>query len=161
MGTRLAWSGLLLSFWFVGCGDPSQPAQEPVRASFDFAWTECPAPGLSVAPLPPGEQPVHTSAEASDVARRAHVGPESNIRTYAASVKDPFADKVGLGSPETARTMWVVDGQVTATMSAERRLPADTRSPGTISRVVTLIDDATLGLGGNFFCGEVSSPSAG
>jgi hypothetical protein len=70
-----------------------------------------------------------------------------------ALVQDPIASKVGLGNPHDWRVMWVAyyqrkvrsgvgDSGTTAVMPAL----------GTIFDTATLVDDASLRLGGNLSC---------
>jgi hypothetical protein len=59
--------------------------------------------------------------------------------------------------------MWVVDGTETIQAPSSNPSgplvigPAPLYSPGTVLRLVTLVDDATLELGGNFACGIVTT----
>jgi hypothetical protein len=136
-------------------GQQPQPGSNR-PASFVCADT----PDLVVQPLPEGAQPLHTAADALRVS--ASVGPREHRQAYAAWVTDPLAFKFRWSSPAAPRIMWVVDG--TETIQAPRSNPsgplvigpAPLYSPGTVLRIVTLVDDANLELGGNFGCGVVS-----
>jgi hypothetical protein len=81
-----------------------------------------------------------------------HVGPERITAVVAAIVADPIGIKLGL--PTTPRVMWVIYGDNT-----HRGGPADAAvgpgpypAPGTATHSLTLVDDATLKLAGNFLC---------
>jgi hypothetical protein len=101
--------------------------------------------------LPHGTTPVHSSTEAREVAEHAHVGPQRITDVVAAMVTDPTGIKVGL--PSTARVMWVIygeDGYDWEPVDPVGR-PASA-TPGTVTHVLSLVDDETLKLGGNFAC---------
>jgi hypothetical protein len=76
-------------------------------------------------------------------------------------VADPVANKVGLGAASETRLMWAVDGESVAKHSARdaafRGGPGSRYPDGTVFQIVTLVDDATLMLGGNFTC-NVTTP---
>jgi hypothetical protein len=117
-------------------------------------------PDLLVQPLPEGAQPLHTPADALRVS--ASVGPREHRGAYAAWVRDPLAVKFRWTSPAAPRIMWVVDGTETIQAPSSNPSgppiigPAPVYSPGTVLKIVTLVDDSTLELGGNFACGVVA-----
>jgi hypothetical protein len=119
-------------------------------------------PDLLVQPLPEGAQPLHTAADALSVS--ASVGPREHRHAYVAWVTYPIglSSKFSWGSPGAPRIMWVVDGTETIQAPSSNPSgppiigPAPVYSPGTVLRIVTLVDDATLELGGNFACGVVA-----
>lgn len=109
-------------------------------------------PGFSMTALPTGTEPSHDATSARDVAAANHVGPERITAVVAAIVADPIGIKLGL--PTTPRVMWVIYGDNT-----HRGGPADAGvgpgpypAPGTVTHSLTLVDDATLKLAGNFLC---------
>jgi hypothetical protein len=105
--------------------------------------------GLVLSPLPPDRRPTHTADQARAVA--AHLGPPTeSVSVYPALVRDPIADKVGLGDTAAERVMWVIDGTVPSVGGPGG--PGPFPPPGTPLREVTLVDDASLALGGNFGC---------
>ena len=109
--------------------------------------------GLSMAALSRGQHLSHNEAEARGVVARSGVGSSNVTGVYPALVVDPVAAKISQDWGSTPRPMWVIDGTVTV-----RRRPPGARGPlqvylaGTVLRVITLVDDATLRLGGNFGC---------
>lgn len=105
-------------------------------------------PGLSIRPLPHGQSPVHSESQARAAA--AHVVPSDAItRVVAAMVSDPLGIKLGL--PTTPRVMWVIYHD-TVYQPLPDHGPATTTPPGTVFHLLTLVDDETLKLGGNFAC---------
>jgi hypothetical protein len=123
----------------------------------------CSAIGLRIDALLVGAHVEHTGQDALRVAAAANVGPTSQVRVYVAWVQDPTADKVGLGDNAQFRVMWVLDGTETiaTTRPGELIAPpssAGAASPGTTYRTLTLIDDQTMKLGGNFACAAASGP---
>jgi hypothetical protein len=128
----------------------------------------CYAAGLRIDALPVGIHVEHAEQDALQAAAAAQVGPSSHLRVYVAWVQDPVADKVSLGDNAQFRVMWVLDGtDTTATPSpGELIAPASSAgaaSPGTVYRTITLIDDQSMKLGGNFDCGStntVNSPDS-
>lgn len=118
----------------------------------------CGSMGVSGGPLPAGSRLVHTGVDAAQVAAAAHVGPTENVRIYALWVRDPTADKVGLGDSSQFRAMWVIDGTEIAPSADPGRAAPPPEPAGLIYRTISLIDDQTLKLGGNFSCGVVSTP---
>ena len=66
----------------------------------------------------------------------------------AALVTDPTGIKLGL--PTTARIMWVIYGDNVYKPSSHGG--ATTMEPGQHFKTLTLVDDQTLKLGGNFSC---------
>lgn len=128
----------------------------------------CSALGLQIDALPVGDHVEHTEQDALRAASSAQVGPTSHVRVYVAWVQDPVADKVSLGNNAQFRVMWVLDGtDTTARLSPGERIApaasAGAASPGTVYRVITLIDDQSMKLGGNFNCASantVSSPDS-
>ena len=125
------------------------------------SYSSCGYPNLNVQPLPPGTTLAHTAAQALQTAK--DIGPHDNITVAARLVTDPVANKVLLGPADVPRVMWVLDGTYTVHRDPNSNVPytADSPKDGTVERVVTLVDDATLTLGGNFSCGIVSSPTPG
>ncbi|HEY5202421.1 MAG TPA: hypothetical protein VIJ31_16095 [Acidothermaceae bacterium] len=129
----------------------------------------CGAFGLRIETLPSGDHVEHTEQDSLRTAAAANVGSTSHVRVYAAWVQDPTADKVGLGDNTQFRVMWVLDGTDTiATPSpGMAHFPpssAGAPTPGTGYRTITLVDDHSLTLGGNFDCGStntVNSPDSG
>lgn len=125
----------------------------------------CGAFGLRIDALPVGDPVEHTEQDALRAAVAANVGPTSHVRVYAAWVEDPTADKVGLGDNTQFRVMWVLDGTNTiATPSpGTAQFPpssAGAPTPGSVYRTVTLVDDHSLTLGGNFDCGSTQTISS-
>jgi hypothetical protein len=128
----------------------------------------CGAFGLRIDTLPAGDHIEHTEQDALRTAAAADVGPISQVRVYAAWVQDPTADKVGLGDNTQFRVMWVLDGTdtiATPTPGTAHFPPssAGAPTPGSVYRTVTLVDDHSLTLGGNFDCGStqtISSPDS-
>jgi hypothetical protein len=128
----------------------------------------CGAFGLRIDALPVGDPVEHTEQDALRTVAAANVGPTSHVHVYAAWVQDPIEDKVGLGANTQFRVMWVLDGTDTiATPSpGTAHFPpssAGAPTPGTVYRTITLVDDHSLTLGGNFDCGStktVSSPAS-
>ena len=107
------------------------------------------AMGLVLLPLPPDRRTTHTADEARAAAAR--LGPPAeSVSVYPALVRDPIADRVGLGDPAVERVMWVIDGTVPSVGGPGG--PGPYPPPGTPLRNVTLVDDASLALGGNFGC---------
>jgi len=122
----------------------------------------CSALGLRIDALPVGTHVEHTEQDAMRAAAAANVGPTSHVRVYVAWVQDPTADKVGLGDNTQFRVMWVLDGTgTTATPSPRGPIgPAadgGAASPGSVYRTITLIDDQSMKLGGNFACSSTTS----
>ena len=113
-------------------------------------------PQLLVEPLPQGARPVHSAANALIAAES--VGPRDHLHIYAAWVTDPFWGKMGWSSPPAPRVTWIVEG--TQTVESEPPLDGKAGTPaytrGTLLRVVTLIDDASLAVAGHFGCGPAS-----
>jgi hypothetical protein len=128
----------------------------------------CSALGLRIDALPVGTHVEHTDQDALRAAAAANVGPTAHVRVYVAWVQDPTADKVGLGDNTQFRVMWVLDGTDTTAIPSPGELiapapPAGAASPGTVYRTVTLIDDQSMKLGGNFDCSStpaVNSPDS-
>ena len=125
----------------------------------------CTALGLRIDALPVGTHVEHTDRDALRVAVAAHVGPAAHVRTYVAWVRDPTADKVGLGDNTQFRVMWVLDGTDTTAIPSpgEPIGPAPdggAASPGSVYRTITLIDDQTMKLGGNFACASTTAANA-
>jgi hypothetical protein len=121
----------------------------------------CSALGLRIDALPAGTHVEHTGQDALRAAAAANVGPTSHLRVYAAWVQDPTADKVSLGDNADFRVMWVLAGtDTTATPSPDERIgpaPNVGASPGTVYRTITLIDDQSMKLGGNFDCSNTTT----
>ena len=127
----------------------------------------CSALGLRIDALPVGTHVEHTYQDAMRAAAAANVGPTSHVRVYVAWVQDPTADKVGLGDNTQFRVMWVLDGTGTTAIPGPGELigpaPNVGASPGTVYRTITLIDDQSMKLGGNFDCSSttaVNSPDS-
>lgn len=113
--------------------------------------------GLSMAALSRGQRLSHNEAEVRDVVARSGVGPSTVTGVYPALVVDPIAAKISPDWGATPRPMWVIDGTKTVgRRPPEARGPSPVYPVGTVLRVITLVDDATLRLGGNFACGVVS-----
>jgi hypothetical protein len=109
--------------------------------------------GFSMHRLPQGTIPVHSSAEARNVAERQHVGPEQITDVAPAIVTDPTGIKLGLRT--TARVMWIIFGDDVHDLDADGPVPHPPgMTPGAVTHVLTLVDDETLELGGNFACGH-------
>ena len=110
--------------------------------------------------VPASLTPQHDRKSVEAVWAKAHVGPTSLTSITPVLVADPFANKVGLGDPDEIRLMWAIDG-TGVTKHHDRFGPGGGPAPvypdGTVLQVVTLIDDATLKLGGNFTC-DVTTP---
>lgn len=113
--------------------------------------------GLSIAALSRWQRLSHDEAEARGVVARNFVGPSGVTGVHPALVVSPVAAKISPDWGSTPRPMWVIEG--TETVS---RRPPGARGPiqvypaGTVLRVITLVDDATMRLGGHFGCGVVS-----
>jgi hypothetical protein len=153
----------MLGFLAVGVGASGCATPTTVRSASPGSGAvaslplPCNALGLRIDALPVGTHVEHTERDALQTAAAANVGPTSHVQVYVASVQDPVADKVGLGDNTQFRIMWVLDG----TDTTPRRTPsgligppssAGAASPGTVYREVTLIDDQSMTLGGNFNC---------
>jgi hypothetical protein len=143
----------------------SSPASPAPTAQLALA---CSALGLRIDALPVGTHIEHAGQDALRAAAAANVGPTSRVRVYVAWVQDPTADKVGLGDNAHFRVMWVLDGTDTTAIPSPGELiaPASSggaASPGTDYRTITLIDDHSMKLGGNFACSSttaVNSPDS-
>jgi len=128
----------------------------------------CYAAGLRIDALPVGTHVEHTEQDALRAAAAANVGPTSQVRVYVAWVQDPVANKVSLGDSAQFRVMWVLDGTDTTVTPSPGELiapasSAGAASPGTVYRTITVIDDQSMKLGGNFDCGStktVNSPDS-
>jgi hypothetical protein len=68
----------------------------------------------------------------------------------AAMVTNPNGTKVGL--PTTPRIMWVIYTETVYQPPQGGHGPATDMSPGTVLHALTLVDDETLQIGGNFAC---------
>jgi hypothetical protein len=142
---------------------PASSSSPASVASADQPSLSCGALGLRIDALPVGVHVEHTNQDALRVAAAAHVGPATHVRTYVAWVQDPTADKVGLGDGARFRVMWVLDGTDIAAVphQDEPHAAPPMASPGTAYRTLTLIDDQTMKLGGNFACDSGSAASMG
>jgi hypothetical protein len=146
-------------------GVSSSPASPAPTAQLS---RPCGTFGLRIDALPVGDPVEHTEQDALRAAAAANVGPTSHVRVYAAWVQDPTADKVGLGDSTQFRVTWVLDGTNTiATPSpGTAHFPPSSDgapTPGSVYRTITLVDDHSLMLGGNFDCGgtqTISSPDS-
>jgi hypothetical protein len=141
-----------------GAGGPTLVSPAPTANSALL----CSALGLHIDALPVGTYAGHLGQDASRVAAAAGVGPTSQVRVYVAWVQDPLAEKVGLGDSAQFRVMWVLDGTDTIATPKPGELngpapPAGAMRPGTVYRILTLIDDQSMKLAGNFAC---ASPTA-
>jgi hypothetical protein len=158
--SMVLWAALL-SYALVGCTGALEHTSAPSglaraassAAQVDASYPHCVEnPDLKMVPLPAGTRLRRTAQQARDAAQV--VGPRNDVRVYPALVTDPTAPKVGL--PVGPRPMWVVDGH--NVVQPQTNGPPTVYKAGTVLRQVTLVDDATLGLGGNFACGVVSVP---
>jgi hypothetical protein len=142
---------------------PASSSSPASLASTDQLSLSCSALGLRMDPLPVGVHVEHTDQDALRVAAAAQVGPSTHVRTYVAWVQDPTADKVGLGDDAQFRVMWVLDGTdiAAAPHQDEPHAAPPMASPGTAYRTLTLIDDQTMKLGGNFACDSGPAASMG
>jgi hypothetical protein len=85
------------------------------------------------------------------VAEHQHVGPERITDVAAGIVTDPTGIKLGL--PTTARVTWIIFGDDVYEADGDGPVPRPPgMTPGTVTHVLTLVDDETLKLGGNFAC---------
>ena len=132
----------------------------PAAAQLDL---NCSFPGLAAQQAPSGTTGQHSSAQALAVAGiPAHAQPKS----YLAMVTDPTAPKLGLGSPDDARLMWVFTAQTTdGDLSQASRPPGHgpympSYPAGTVFNSVWLVDDLTLTPAGSFACLASGSSSA-
>jgi hypothetical protein len=117
----------------------------------------CSALGLHIDALPVGTHVEHIGQDALRVAAAARVGPTLQLRVYVAWVQDPIAGKVGLGDSAQFRVMWILDGTdtIATPKPGEPNGPAPNvgaMRPGAVYRTLTVIDDQTMKLGGNFAC---------
>ncbi len=119
--------------------------------------------GLSFAVVGSSRVPQHDRAAVEAVVRKAGVGPESITGVQAVMVTDPVAPKLGLGKATSPRLMWAITG-TSVTRPPTYRVDAreGVRLPvypvGTVLRSLTLVDDLTLSLAGNFSCGVSHGP---
>lgn len=99
----------------------------------------------------PASEMQHSGAAADRVVRDTF-HPDSIIERVPVLTVDPVAPKVGLGSATTPRKFWAVVRREVARKPLSDRLPTGATPPpaGTVFVYVTLVDDATLKLGGNF-----------
>lgn len=98
---------------------------------------------------------MHTAPAAEAVWRDAHVGPDSKTSTTLIWAVDPVAIKLGFTSPDQPRLLWQIVGTSVYEPPSHAGLgpaPNPTLTPGEILRSLTLVDDATLRLAGNFSC---------
>jgi hypothetical protein len=155
-GARMATILVMTGASIVGCSGTSRPTSSSSLSTFSLTpsttgWLpRCrQITGLSIAPLPDGVRPSHTSKQARTVANTTVDGTITNI--IAAAVVDPEDPKVGL--PETRRTMWLVYRKRTYSLSPSGPFPNGPAIPnGTVFKTITAIDDKTLRLAGNFSC---------
>lgn len=136
---------------------PSHPA----TVMADIA-ARCGGDGFSITPLKPAQRPAHTASQADAVASAAWREQGADRRVFAAIVRSPIAQKLGLGPTGVARTTWVVY-QVTTVASA-RPPGAGSRggafSPlvaGTRIAEVKFVDDATMKPAGGASCAPISA----
>jgi hypothetical protein len=122
----------------------------------------CSIPGLAVDAAPSGTTALHTSQQAQAVAGiPATVLAKSGL----AMVTDPTASKLGIGSADVARLMWVFTAQTTnADPGLDARLaghgPYIPYPAGTVFNNIWLVDDATLTAAGSFACPDSGTSSA-
>ena len=122
----------------------------------------CSIPGLAVADAPSGTNPLHSSQQAQAVAGiPATVAAKSGL----AMVTDPAAPKLGIGSGDVARLMWVFTAQTTdADPGLHGRLaghgPYIPYPAGTVFNNIWLVDDGTLTQAGSFACPTSAASSA-
>lgn len=132
----------------------------PAAAELDL---DCSFPGLAAQQAPSGTTGQHSSAQALAV---AGIPANAQPKSYLAMVTDPSAPKLGLGSPDDARLMWVFITQTNnADLSQASRPPGHgpylpSYPPGTVSRSIWLVDDLTLTPAGSFACQVSGSGSA-
>lgn len=141
-----------------GLGRPASVATlSPAVSSGKSTPPTCGA--LSITALSRGQHLSHNNAQALDVVTSNHVGPTDVTGVYAALVIDPVAAKISPDWGSAPRPMWVIEG--TSTVSTLDR-PPESVPPvqmypnGTVLHVITLVDDATMRLGGNTICGVAS-----
>jgi hypothetical protein len=139
-------------------GSTRRPTPHATPSKLRAVATDCPHPGLSVMALPPSVRPTHSTSQVRAVFRR-HAGTITTI--VPAYVEDPVASKLGLGEPTRPRLMWVVslltrvDGP--GANSDSGRPAGPFAYPNTRVASLSLVDDATLKLGGNFACQPINS----
>src|SRR4051794_1945998 len=134
--------------------DRRPPAQPSPSAEFGSA---CAVGGLTSRPVP-SRQLTRTREEVLAVVPKANA-----VSLLPALVTDPIAAKVGLGSATKARPMWMayqVEKFVPVTTNRQTfGKPPYAQAAGMRSLTLTLVDDATLKLGGNFSCRPISAAS--
>jgi hypothetical protein len=148
---------LAVAVFASGCASASiAQSASPGSAAVASMPVPCSALGLHIDALPVGTRVQHTEHDALQAAAAASVGPTSHVQVYVAWVQDPVADKVGIGANTQFRAMWVLDGTDTAaTVGPGHHAPPSSvgaASPGSAYREVTLIEDESMKLGGNFNC---------
>lgn len=115
----------------------------------------CSFPGLAAQQAPYGTTGQHSSAQAQAV---AGIPAGAQPKSYLAMVTDPTAPKLGLGSADDARLMWVFITQSdNADLSQASRPPSHgpyipTYPAGTVFNGIWLVDDLTLAPAGSFAC---------
>jgi hypothetical protein len=114
----------------------------------------CPiAPGLTERPLPSGSRPRHNTSQVARMVAASGVGPEKQTDVFPAMVTNPTDPEIHLGPGNVPRLEWVVYGYDIAQSGGE----APGSPAGTVSDIITLVDDATFQLAGTTDCS--ASPS--
>ena len=136
--------------------DRQLPAQPGLPADFVDL---CTCAGLTIRAVPT-DQLTRTRDEVEAVVPKGGV-----VTAVPALVTDPLAPKVGLGSGKEARPMWLAYRVEKLAVHRDNtggsfgHHPPFAGAPGMRTLSVTLVDDATLKLGGNFGCKPFSAAS--
>lgn len=124
---------------------PGVPSAPPVLT--------CASYHLKTSTISGGHRPRHTAAEALTALKKAHAGPGHRTAVVLTRMAIPYAQKLGLGSPDALRLLWIIYGTDTVGPRPPGSAgPIDPYSVGTVLPVFWIIDDRTLELGGIYEC---------